>query len=71
VIGAANGKATTEALLRGIMQNVNKPFVFCMNGATGGFLKLTPRTEEILALRILPDPANPEQMIRSRSAMAF
>jgi hypothetical protein len=40
VIGAANGKATTEAFLRGIMQNVNKPSVFCMNGATGGFLKL-------------------------------
>jgi hypothetical protein len=40
VIGAAIGEGSTEAFLRGIRENLNKPSVFCINGATRRFVKL-------------------------------
>lgn len=40
VIGAAIGEGSTEAFLRGIRENLNKPSVFCINGTTRRFVKL-------------------------------
>jgi hypothetical protein len=40
VIGAAIGEGSTEAFLKGIRENLNKPSVFCINGTTRRFVKL-------------------------------
>jgi tetratricopeptide (TPR) repeat protein len=43
LIGAAAGEGNTEAFLRGISENPNKPLAVCMNFATPRFIRLKRR----------------------------